>query len=58
MLTKTDQLSAPAIAALHDEVATALTKRPAAVPTPLATSARSGAGIAELRGELAALAGA
>ncbi len=58
VLTKTDQLSAPAIAALHDEVATALTKRPAAVPTPLATSARSGAGIAELRGELAALAGA
>ena len=58
VLTKADQLSGPANAALSEAVTAALRKRPAAAPTPLTTSARNGTGIAELRAELASLASA
>ena len=56
VLTKSDQLSAAATAALACDIMASLTRRPAAVAAPLATSVRSGVGIVELRAELAGFA--
>jgi len=56
VLTKADKPGSDAVAAVRDEVAAVLTRRPAAHPEVLITSARTGAGIAELRAALAALA--
>ena len=44
------------LARMAEETGKTLTKRPAAHPVCLITSAESGAGIAEMRGALAALA--
>lgn len=56
VLTKADKVSAADMAALRGAVSAELDKHPAAHPEILATSARDGIGIAELRAELAALA--
>jgi len=56
VLTKTDELAAPALEAMTRVVAAALARRRAAHPRLIATSSRTGAGIADLRAELAALA--
>ena len=56
VLTKGDQLKKAAMADRVLEVTEALNRRIGALPTPLITSAQDGLGIAELRGELAALA--
>ena len=55
VLTKCDELKAAELAPRIAEVETALAKRPAAYPTVLATSAREGTGIAELRAAVARL---
>jgi GTP-binding protein len=55
VLTKADQVKGPELAARIAEIATALRKRPAAFPAVLATSARGGAGIPELRAAIARL---
>ena len=55
VLTKCDELKPPELAPRIAEVEAALTKRPAAYPTVLATSARDGSGIAELRAAIARL---
>jgi len=55
ILTKADK-AAPALASVQAAAAAELAKRPAAHPEVLPTSARTGAGIAELRAALAALA--
>jgi GTP-binding protein len=55
ILTKADK-AAPALASVQAAAAAELAKRPAAHPEVLATSARTGAGIAELRAALATLA--
>lgn len=55
VLTKTDKLEPEALAAARDALALALRAHVAAHPDILATSAESGAGIAELRGLLAGL---
>lgn len=49
VLTKIDQVKADLLQALVSSSETALEKHPAAFPEVLATSSRSGAGIAELR---------
>ena len=49
VLTKADALDAPALAARRAATQTAICRRPAAYPQVIATSARDGAGIAELR---------
>lgn len=54
-LTKTDKMKASALAQRMDEIGAALKKRPAAHPDILATSSETGAGVAELRAEIAAL---
>jgi GTP-binding protein len=56
VLTKGDKLSAKALEARIAETETALAKRAAAFPKVLATSAETGAGIAELRAAIARLA--
>jgi GTP-binding protein len=56
VLTKADQVRPAELAAITTAVANALAKRPAAFPDILATSARTGAGIPELRAAIARLA--
>ena len=56
VLTKTDKLSAGALAARIDATAKALKSHPAAIPSPIATSARNADGIAALRADIATLA--
>jgi len=55
VLTKADELKAADLAARVAEVEVALAKYPAAYPHVLATSARAGSGIAELRAAIARL---
>ena len=55
VLTKSDEVPEAELARRTAEVAAALTKRPAAFPEVLATSAREGAGIESLRAAVARL---
>jgi GTP-binding protein len=55
VLTKADQVTPDRLTARVEETQAALKKHPAAFPELLATSARSGAGIAELRAAIARL---
>ena len=55
VLTKTDEIKDAALAELIPATEAALAKHPAAFPEVLATSARSGAGIPELRAAIARL---
>ena len=55
VLTKSDAIKPAALAATRAEVAAAVRKRPAAYPDVLATSARDGAGMGELRAAIARL---
>ena len=55
VLTKCDQISEPALAERIDAVKAAMRKRPAAFPGLIATSARSGAGIPQLRAAIGRL---
>jgi len=55
VLTKCDQVSESALAERMEGVKAAMQKRPAAYPDLIATSARSGAGIPELRAAIARL---
>jgi GTP-binding protein len=55
VLTKADQIEASALASRLSAVQVALGKHPASHPDVLATSARTGAGIAELRATIARL---
>lgn len=55
VLTKADKASAATLARIREATAGQLAKRPAAHPEILVTSARTGRGIDELRGALAAL---
>ena len=54
VLTKADQVKAGELAAVLAATGGAISRRPAAFPRILATSARSGAGLADLRAEVAA----
>ena len=56
VLTKADKPKAGDLAAIESKVVSELAKRPAAYPQLIATSARTGAGIPELRAAIAALA--
>jgi GTP-binding protein len=56
VLTKADKLDPATLAARREALDAALRRHPAAHPELLVTSARTGAGIAELRAALAALA--
>jgi GTP-binding protein len=56
VLTKADKPKASELAAVQDKVASDLLKHPAAHPQVLTTSARTGAGLEELRAAIAALA--
>lgn len=58
VLTKIDAVPKAARGQAVERLAAALARRPAAHPHVIATSARSGEGIAELRAEIAELAGA
>ena len=49
VLTKSDEVTEAELARRIGEVEAALAKRPAAFPTVLATSAREGSGIEDLR---------
>jgi GTP-binding protein len=55
VLTKCDAVKPAELASRIAEVEAALGKRPAAFPAVLATSARDGSGIAELRAAIARL---
>ena len=55
VLTKCDQISDAALAERADAIKVAMAKRPAAFPDLIATSARTGAGMAELRAAIARL---
>jgi len=55
LLTKCDQVSERELAEQNAAVRAAMRKRPAAFPDLIATSARTGAGIAELRAAIARL---
>ena len=55
VLTKTDKIGEAALGALLDDLASELKTHTAAHPEVISTSARTGAGIAELRAVLAAL---
>ncbi|WP_024509266.1 ribosome biogenesis GTP-binding protein YihA/YsxC [Bradyrhizobium sp. ARR65] len=55
VLTKADQIKATELHARINETEAALAKHPAAFPQVLATSSRSGAGMAELRAAMARL---
>jgi GTP-binding protein len=57
VLTKTDKCTARELEAVGNATRKALAKRPAAHPEVHATSAKTGSGIAELRAEIAQLAG-
>ena len=56
VLTKADKPKAGDLAAIEAKVGTELAKRPAAYPQLIATSARTGAGLLELRAAIASLA--
>jgi len=56
VLTKADKPKAADLAAIGSKVASELAKRPAAYPQLIATSARNGSGLPELRAAIAALA--
>lgn len=56
VLTKCDKLSAGGLATRIDATAKALKAHPAAVPDPIATSARNGGGVESLRAAIAMLA--
>ena len=56
VLTKADKPKGPALADIAARTAAALAKRPAAHPAVAVTSAETGAGLPELRAEIAALA--
>jgi len=56
VLTKADKPKPSELAAVQDKVASDLLKHPAAYPQVLTTSARTGAGLEELRAAIAALA--
>jgi GTP-binding protein len=55
VLTKSDQVGEAELSERIDAVKTAIRKRPAAFPDVIATSSRTGAGIAELRAAVARL---
>jgi GTP-binding protein len=55
VLTKADEVKASELAACLDATGAALSRHPAAYPETLATSARSGTGIPELRAAIARL---
>jgi GTP-binding protein len=55
VLTKADKPKPPALAKIIEQVAAEVAKHPAAYPQMIATSARTGAGIPELRAAVAAL---
>ena len=55
VLTKIDQLDAAGLAAAAGALGRAIERRPAAFPEVFATSARTGAGIPELRAAIARL---
>jgi GTP-binding protein len=55
VLTKSDQISPALLAERSDGIRAAMAKRPAAFPDLIATSARTGAGIGELRAAIARL---
>jgi GTP-binding protein len=55
VLTKTDKISAPALAALIQTTRDALAKRPAAHPAVLAASAHESEGLSAVRDEIAGL---
>ncbi|MCB2112818.1 MAG: YihA family ribosome biogenesis GTP-binding protein [Parvularculaceae bacterium] len=55
VLTKADKLKPSELDAVSDQVAAGVARRPAAHPQIIATSAETGAGLADLRAELAAL---
>ena len=57
VLTKTDKCTASELEAVSSAIRKTLAKRPAAHPEVHATSAKTGSGIAELRAEIAQLAG-
>jgi GTP-binding protein len=56
VLTKADKPKVSDLAAIEAKVGTELAKRPAAYPQLIATSARTGAGLPELRAAIASLA--
>ncbi len=56
VLTKVDKLTPGALAARMEATTKILKTHPAALPEPIATSARNGDGIAQLRAEIAMLA--
>jgi GTP-binding protein len=56
VLTKSDKPKAAELAAIEAKVSVELAKRPAAYPQLIVTSARTGAGIPELRAAIASLA--
>ncbi len=56
VLTKTDKLTAAAIAKVEAETVAGIAKRPAAFPRVLAVSAHAGDGLAALKEEVAAIA--
>jgi len=56
VLTKADKPKAPELAVVEAKVSAELAKRPAAYPQLIATSARTGAGLPELRAAIATLA--
>lgn len=55
VLTKSDKINVPALAAVRAATEAALSDHPAAFPAVLATSSEKGTGLAELRATLAAL---
>jgi GTP-binding protein len=55
VLTKCDQIDAAALAERSAAVKAAMRKRPAAFPDLIATSARTGAGVDQLRAAIARL---
>jgi GTP-binding protein len=55
LLTKADEIKQPQQQAVLAETEAAISKRPAAYPHPLLTSAKTGAGLAELRAAIAQL---
>jgi GTP-binding protein len=55
VLTKCDQIGAAALAERADAIKAAMRKRPAAFPDLIATSARTGTGMAQLRAAIARL---
>lgn len=56
VLTKTDKLKPAEVQAMVEATAVKVARRPAAFPRVVATSAETGAGLAELRAEIAAAA--